>query len=857
MDRFGSNRDPTLVDAVTDECTINETASLLRAKRTFRVNAGRLGQVETCSTPGGLRRRLTRAFFEIFMPQGYPDSVSRDYVEYQIWDTLQAFASSLSGALATRAVLVGAGVGDENATALGATLSWLLKDGCGHMGRIVFAWWKGYDLDCNSKQWRLFADVANDLASIMFLLSGAFPWLYTPILCIGSVIRALVGVAGAATRVAVTQHQALRDNLGDVSAKDGSQETLVNLSALIVSMFMLPSITDTWEIIAAIAMLTFIHLYANWRGVTALEFNVFNSWRLQHVVDHYLKTGDILGVSEANKLEPVLPTPEGVRPVDLIEAYYAAVVANFVASGLSMADVWTGSPGHVLLTLSVAIGLRPDLNYGDYIHQDMSLPLKADLKELRAKAGGSPAPVVMEFVERTFQDFLKSAESSGWASACRFRLHLFLVTTPYKGSGSEIQSVLDRTYESHSFPGDNPIRPVSLMKQPFGKPEAEEPFVGGGDLCYGSGHSLTTFLSFTGFKLVQYWIMMACLSLTTSLLSEYRWRYNTTDKSGFAEGVGSVRVGRSVRGRSVRPPVWSVRPPGGSVLPPGLGAQSRAILAGVERSPEQAKFLAAPGSRPQIKFDKFGENPQPYVTAWLAPDGWKMAEHLPTLPQGYDGYDSEFQPPRVIGHFSLSKGREYFPDARNVGYFVEPTFASGDVEGERGAVLLEPMDLKSIGDSKEEKGVSEEGEGLTHLLQWISQNKSKLERITDECQRFKLIKWWAQQYTVGTAFVYVGWEDLDGIVKRVQRMNTKAIPHHAQQFWTPQICINFLSSFLRWVKEIVQEDNPSIVYEFHWKPKLPDRPVVYEPNERLLHPEEKNMIIPEWFVRDLENQPVA
>ncbi|CAG0923810.1 unnamed protein product, partial [Notodromas monacha] len=52
---------------------------------------------------------------------------------------------------------------------------------------------------------------------------------------------------------------------------------------------------------------------------------------------------------------------------------------------------------------------------------------------------------------------------------------------------------------------------------------------------------------------------------------------------------------------------------------PEPGARSRAILAGAERSPEQAKFLAAPGSRPQIKFEKFGENPQPYVTVWLAP----------------------------------------------------------------------------------------------------------------------------------------------------------------------------------------------------------------------------------------------
>lgn len=32
---------------------------------------------------------------------------------FEIWDTIQAFASSLSGTLATAAVLKGAGVGDE------------------------------------------------------------------------------------------------------------------------------------------------------------------------------------------------------------------------------------------------------------------------------------------------------------------------------------------------------------------------------------------------------------------------------------------------------------------------------------------------------------------------------------------------------------------------------------------------------------------------------------------------------------------------------------------------------------------------------------------------------------------------
>ena len=40
---------------------------------------------------------IIRLFQKIFLPSGYPDSVSDDYLDYQKYDTLQAFASTISG----------------------------------------------------------------------------------------------------------------------------------------------------------------------------------------------------------------------------------------------------------------------------------------------------------------------------------------------------------------------------------------------------------------------------------------------------------------------------------------------------------------------------------------------------------------------------------------------------------------------------------------------------------------------------------------------------------------------------------------------------------------------------------------
>lgn len=63
--------------------------------------------------------------YEIFLPEGFPESVSEDYVMYQVFDSIQALASSFTGTLCTKAILTGSGVGDSTATATAATLNWV------------------------------------------------------------------------------------------------------------------------------------------------------------------------------------------------------------------------------------------------------------------------------------------------------------------------------------------------------------------------------------------------------------------------------------------------------------------------------------------------------------------------------------------------------------------------------------------------------------------------------------------------------------------------------------------------------------------------------------------------------------
>eukprot|EP00053_Salpingoeca_punica_P009780 m.88050 g.88050 ORF g.88050 m.88050 type:complete len:449 (+) comp15160_c0_seq1:58-1404(+) len=252
-------------------------------------------------------RDALQSFFELFLPQGYPSTVSKDYLDYQRWDTAQAFCSYLTGTLAAHSMFKGYGVGDSTASAAGATVTWLCRDLTSHVSRILFTWFEGSDLDNNAKQWRLVADVVNDMAIFLQLFSPLFPDHFLLIACLSSLMHAVVGVAGGATRSAIVQHQARANNMGDVSAKDGSQETLVNMCGLLVGLLLTPILGNHMLVFALFTAAACMHVYSNYRAVRSLQFEQLNARRAQIVVSEYVRKRTVVSPKDANAREPLFP----------------------------------------------------------------------------------------------------------------------------------------------------------------------------------------------------------------------------------------------------------------------------------------------------------------------------------------------------------------------------------------------------------------------------------------------------------------------------------------------------------------------------------------------------------------------
>ena len=134
------------------------------------------------------------------------------------------------------------------------------------------------------QEWRLFADLINDVGLTLDMLAPlagpAGGTGFVVVAALGSACKAICGMTAGATRASITAHFALRDNLADVSAKEGAQETAVTLLGLLAGGALASSLGDApltcW---AAFLLLTLLHVWANWRGVGSLALDTINRQR--------------------------------------------------------------------------------------------------------------------------------------------------------------------------------------------------------------------------------------------------------------------------------------------------------------------------------------------------------------------------------------------------------------------------------------------------------------------------------------------------------------------------------------------------------------------------------------------------
>jgi hypothetical protein len=151
------------------------------------------------------------------------------------------------------------------------------------LGRITFAWRHAGHMDADIKMWRFAADWFNDGAVLVQLAGLLVPGEYTlAIACSSALCQALCSVAAASSKAALSTHFAIHENMADLAAKEGSQETLVGLLGLGLGTLFLHLTPEENVPLNLLLCLVFVglHLLANYHAVRSVCLHTLNGQRL-------------------------------------------------------------------------------------------------------------------------------------------------------------------------------------------------------------------------------------------------------------------------------------------------------------------------------------------------------------------------------------------------------------------------------------------------------------------------------------------------------------------------------------------------------------------------------------------------
>ncbi len=189
--------------------------------------------------------------------------------------------------LSSRAVLSSVGVGDSTASPTASLLLSVLQESAGRIATIFFAHRFGTALEPECKMYRLLADVLNDIAFILDVLSPVFPKpIRVVILSFSSVLRALCGVAAGSAKASLSAHFARWGNLGELNAKDSSQETVISLLGMLAGSVVVSWVTTPTATWTVLILLLSIHLETNRRAVRAVSMRTLNRQRATLMYRH-------------------------------------------------------------------------------------------------------------------------------------------------------------------------------------------------------------------------------------------------------------------------------------------------------------------------------------------------------------------------------------------------------------------------------------------------------------------------------------------------------------------------------------------------------------------------------------------
>uniref|UniRef100_A0A2P2II66 Protein root UVB sensitive 1ic-like n=1 Tax=Rhizophora mucronata TaxID=61149 RepID=A0A2P2II66_RHIMU len=382
----------------------------------------------------------------LLLPDGFPHSVSPDYLDYSLWRGIQGVASQISGVLATQALLYAVGLG-KGAIPTAAAINWVLKDGIGYLSKIMLSKY-GRHFDVHPKGWRLFADLLENAAFGLEMLTPAFPHLFVFIGTIAGFGRSAATLIQAATRSCFYAGFAVQRNFAEVIAKGEAQGMVSKFVGIMLGIALANCIGSSGPLaLVSFGVVTWIHMFCNLKSYQSIQLRTLNPYRASLVFSEYLRSGQVPSIREVNDEEPLFPavqfctlssTAKAQSVVLSLETRHAAAeIEQRLQLGSKLSDIVSSKDdafallnlykdeGYILseskgkLCVVLKEGSTPhdmlkalfQVNYLYWLERNAGIEARSTSADCRT---GGRLQMSLEYVQREFQHVKNDSESMGW-----------------------------------------------------------------------------------------------------------------------------------------------------------------------------------------------------------------------------------------------------------------------------------------------------------------------------------------------------------------------------------------------------------------------------------------------------------
>ncbi|KAJ3291385.1 hypothetical protein HDU79_002452 [Rhizoclosmatium sp. JEL0117] len=255
-------------------------------------------------------------------------------------------------------------------TGAAVAIQWVLKDQIGELGKLIFINRFAKSLDSHPKTWKFIGEVASLSGAALQLFTIIYPQNFLLFAGLGYTMRSIHFSIYNSTHMTFTRNFALQGNVGDIVAKDDSQQTVAHLGGLVTGITLLSISHSPAFLFSCFFLIGPLHYWMTVKFLNATQFEVLSATKLLLLSDAYVSRNVVLTYKALEK--------EGnqIWFGEWIKQSWGGVKISKIGGSLDTVFASVGDTRDALEIMrdeDYLIGYRPDTQtFGITFHQDVS-----------------------------------------------------------------------------------------------------------------------------------------------------------------------------------------------------------------------------------------------------------------------------------------------------------------------------------------------------------------------------------------------------------------------------------------------------------------------------------------------------